>query len=306
MSMSRPFPRTLTYFIVPLIVLAVLMTLTGCGGGGGDVASTGRVQIAMTDAAGPYASVVVSVKEIRVVPTGDEDAATGPVLPLIATLSPSRVIDVLTLQFAQTLLAEANVPAGSYSQVRLVLDANPVDGDPVNYVTLASAPDVKLPLDTPSGQQSGLKINGAFDVAAGNLTALVLDFDPNKAIVSAGNSGKYLIKPTGIRVVASDAVLTSYAAISGSVLPAEAWPSAVVSIIPQGSTVSFAVGGVNPEDGSFRAFVPAGVYTVNVTADGYDTYDSVEYTATIGSEIDAGKITLTVPAPPPPDPEPTS
>jgi hypothetical protein len=115
-----------------------------------------------------------------------------------------------------------------------------------------------------------------------------------------------LLKPTGIRVVSSESMLTSYAAISGTVLPAEAWPSAVVSIIPQGSTEPFAVGGVNPEDGSFRAFVPAGVYTVNVVADGYNTYDSAEYTASIGSEVDAGAITLTIPAPPPPDPEPTS
>ncbi|MHB8994195.1 MAG: DUF4382 domain-containing protein [Armatimonadota bacterium] len=303
----RPCPRTLAYLAGPLIVLALLMTaLTGCGGGGGDVADTGRVQIAMTDAVGPYASVVVSVKEIRVVPVGDEDAATGPALPLVGTLSPSRVIDVLTLQFAQTLLAEANVPAGAYCQVRLVLDPNPVDGDPVNYVTMADAPDVKLPLTTPSGQQSGLKINGTFDVAAGNLTALVLDFDPNKAVVSAGNSGRYLLKPTGIRVVSAESILTSYAAISGTVLPAEAWSSAVVSIIPQNAIVPFAVGGVNPEDGTFRAFVPAGVYTVNVTADGYNTYDSLEYTASIGTEVDAGTITLTIPAPPPPDPEPTS
>lgn len=303
----RPCPRTLANLAAPLIVLALITTaLTGCGGGGGDVADSGRLQIAMTDAAGPYASVVVSVKEIRVVPVGDEDAATGPALPLAGTLSPSRVIDVLTLQFAQTLLAEANVPAGAYSQVRLVLDPNPADGDPVNYVTLADAPDLKLPLTTPSGQQSGLKINGSFDVAAGKLTALVLDFDPNKAVVSAGNSGRYLLKPTGIRVVSAESILTSYAAISGTVLPSEAWSSAVVSIIPQGSTVPFALGGVNPEDGSFRAFVPAGVYIVSVAAKGYNIYDSIEYTASIGNEIDAGAITLTLPAPPPPDPEPTS
>jgi hypothetical protein len=276
------------------------MVLTGCGGGsGGTQSGTGTLQVALTDAASPYASVVVSIKEIRAVQAGDENASEE-TLPLVATLSPSRVVDVLTLQFAQTLLGEAGVPAGAYSQVRLVLDANPADGEPVNYVMLADAPDVKLPLTTPSGQQSGLKINGDFSVAAGQLTALVLDFDPNKAVVHAGNSGKYLLKPTGIRLMESDAILAHYGAISGTVLPAEAWPSAVVSIIPQGSTVPFATGGVNLEDGSFRAFLPAGIYTVHITADGYDAFDSAEYPVAIGDEVAAGDLTLTATAPEPP------
>lgn len=297
--MSHRFAMHKLLLAAAILVSIVVLALGGCGGGSGG-SDSGRLQVAMTDAAAPYASVVVSVKEIRVVPAGDETAETGPSLPLVATLSPSRVIDVLTLQFAQTILAEASVPAGAYSQVRLVLDPNPATGDPVNYVTFPDAPTVKVPLTTPSGQQSGLKINGGFSVTAGDLTAIALDFDPNKAIVRAGNSGKYLLKPTGIRLVSMENPLATYGAISGTVMPAEAWTSAVVEIIPEGATVPAASGMLNPEDGSFRAFLPAGNYNIRVTADGYVTYDSVApYAVVIGTEVLAGEITLAPPAPPP-------
>ena len=290
-----PAPLPVCAFVLSLLIV---VCFAGCGGGSGGSTASGRVQIAMTDAAGPYANVVVSVKAIRVVPAGSEGTETGSTLPLVATLSPSQVIDVLTLQFAQTVLGQASVPAGEYSQVRLVLDPNPATGDPVNYVTLASDPTTKIPLKTPSGQQSGLKINGDFAVKAGELTALALDFDPTRAIAQAGNSGQYLLKPTGIRLVSMASALPTYGAISGTVLPAEAWPAAVVEIIPEGATTPVASGLLNPDDGSFRAFVPAGSYLVRITAAGYTTYESpVPVAVATGAEAAVGEITLTPPAP---------
>lgn len=284
--------------LLPVLVVAVggLLVLSGCGGGGGE---TGTLRVAMTDAAGPYDKVVLAIKEIRLVPAGSDAAPTGPSLPLLATFSPAEILDVLALAFVQHVLGEAVVPAGNYVQVRLVLEPNPVTGDPVNYVTLASDPTVKHALDTPSGQQSGLKILGQYEVAPGVLNAIALDFDPTRAIVQSGSSGKYILKPTGVRLVQLSEVLPTYGSLSGAVAPPAAWPTAVVAVTPVGSAVPIATGTVNPDDGSFRAFLPAGNYTVRVTADGYAPYNSatlvppLAYTVALGADTPVGAITLT-------------
>jgi hypothetical protein len=284
--------------ITVAVVVVAALGLVGCGGGGGGGGSVGTLQVAMTDSPGTYAKVVVTIQEIRAVPAGEGSADTGPGLPLIATLTPPVAVDVLSLQFAQQVLGSALVPAGSYEQIRLVLAPNVAGSDPVNYVTLPSDPTTKIPLTTPSGQESGLKIVGNFTVEAGKINAIVLDFNPDKAIVVTGG-GKHLLKPTGIRVVQVPGGLTTFGSISGNVMPDTAWPSAVVSVIPQGSTTAVAAGSVSPDDGTFVAFVPAGTYYLVVTATGFATYDSsalgtpVFYTVAVGADTPAGTITLT-------------
>jgi len=52
----------------------------------------------------------------------------------------------------------------------------------------------KYPLETPSAQQSGLKINLHESISAGLLYKLLLDFDAARSIVKTGN-GKYILKP---------------------------------------------------------------------------------------------------------------
>ncbi len=70
------------------------------------------LQVGLTDAPGDFASVVVSIREIRVVPTGEEEADTGTGLPLIATFSPSEVVDVLDLDLILTAGGTGLVPRG--------------------------------------------------------------------------------------------------------------------------------------------------------------------------------------------------
>jgi hypothetical protein len=67
-----------------------------------------------------------------------------------------------------------------------------------NYVQLKDQAD-KIKLETPSAQQSGLKLNVHQDITNGVLYTLLLDFDVAKSIHQTGN-GKYMLKPT-IRTV---------------------------------------------------------------------------------------------------------
>ena len=297
--MSRHVPIRWVLLAGLLLGLSTLL-FAGCGGSdsGSSGSSEAQLQVAVTDSSGTYAQVVLAIREIRVVRNGEGGAPTGSRLPLIASFVPARMIDILTLSYQQQLLGEATVPVGVYEQVRLVLAPNPTDGPPINFVTLPGDP-TKLPLKTPSGQASGLKIGGKFEVKAGVINAIALDFNPDKAIVAAGGSGQRLLKPTGIRIVSLSSILPTYGSLAGVVEPGAVWPTATVYVFPAGEALPIAAGSVSPDDGSFRAFLPPGTgYTLRVTAPGYYTYNSgaqspaITYDVAQGADTPGGTITL--------------
>jgi len=267
--------------VVMLAVLAVAQ-LPGCGGGGGNGAafvsgSTGTLQVGLTDKQrDDFQQVVVTIREVRVVPAGMENAPDNDTrLPVIVHYAVPRTIDILSLHFQQEILGTIALPAGTYNQVRLILEPNPSGGgqDPVNYLTLKTAPAVKIPLKTPSAQQSGLKVLGQFTVKPGVLNTIVLDFDPNTAIVVRGN-GDYNLKPTGIRILEGYSSLANSGSISGMLRsPAfkplssstfKPWSSATVAIVPRNAAAAAITSGVVFSDYSgagvwkapFVAFVP--------------------------------------------------
>lgn len=289
-----------------------LATLGACGGGSGsstDDGDAGVVQLALTDAFDhSFSEVVISIKEVRAVPAGEEGAAEGG-LPLIVSYDPPKVVNVLELAYQQEFLGEAVLAVGEYNQLRLVLESNTDPLAPANYLVMAEDElNTKIPLNTPSGQESGLKVVGKFDVAAGEITAVVIDFDPTRAVVEAGQSGLWLLKPTGIRVTQSDEIYVNYGAIIGTIAqavvnepveeevatePVEeevvtpdetqevvvlvegdsvAVTNAVVYALPMGSDTAIAAGSVNSEDGSFRLMLPGGYYALKVTAEGFEDY----------------------------------
>lgn len=288
---------------IATVVLAA--GLGACGGGGSsDSGDAGTLQVAITDLpAADFLEVTVAIKEIALVEAGCEDGDACEVQTLMS-FAPAVSRNVLDLAYQQELLGEANVPAGNYNQLRLILETNEDGLDPVNYVVLAAEPGNKYALETPSGTTSGMKVLGKFSVTAGESTAIVLDFDPAKAVIQEGN-GDWKIKPTGIRIVAVEDVLGEYGALAGSVLPEDAWPTAVVSVYPDGSDLAIASGLVNAEDGSFRAQVPAGDYHLGVTADGYQAFDSTAdgavpagpFSVILGEDTQVDAITLSAEEP---------
>lgn len=307
--------------IVSLVILVTL--LSACGGGGGSSSSSGSgtVQLALTDAVDHnFTEVVIAIKEIRAVLAGEEleeESATGDALdgehevdgaaatakaieglPLIVSFDTPLSVNVLDLAFQQQLLGEAVLPAGSYSQLRLVLAPN--DDEPANYLVLADEPEVMVPIATPSGQSSGLKVVGGFEVGAGEITTVVLDFDPARAVVEAGNSGSWNFKPTGIRVVEAADVFEVYGGIIGQVVQqsldetqAEVQTpitDATVSAVDADGIV-LAAGRVNEEDGSFRLFLPDGDYGLQVVAPGFAPL-SESVTAEAETDTDVGVLVL--------------
>lgn len=182
---------------LPLVVVT-LLALVACGGGGGgvgDAANSGTLRLALTDApACGFDKVNVTVLKVRVHQSGaasDNDGGWSEIL-----LNPAKRIDLLSLTNGVLFeLGQTPLPTGKYTQMRLVLADNSVANPLANSVVPTG--DIETELTTPSGQQSGVKINIDLDIAANKMADFVLDFDACKSIsvVGAGKSGKYLLKP---------------------------------------------------------------------------------------------------------------
>lgn len=116
-------------------------------------------------------------------------------------------LDLLDYQNGKShFLDERIIKAGIYKEVRLILDIQENSGqaqvsNPGSYLEFQDGSI--QPLFVPSGGQSGYKAKGEFTLPLEGVINITLDFDVRKGVVKAGNSGKYLLKPT-IRLVAND------------------------------------------------------------------------------------------------------
>lgn len=305
------FRKALSVLKVSTVLAAAAVALfqfQGCGGSS-SAAPKGTLKLSITDKmSDDFKNVVISIREIRVVPAGRENAPDNdPGLPLVVRFETPKVIDVMQLQFVQQALGDVILPAGSYSQIRLILEPNPngQGQDPANYLVLNSDPaGSKIPLTTPSGQTSGLKVLGPLEIKPDTITAVMIDFDPNTAIVPRGN-GEYNLKPTGIRLVQMADMLTQYGSISGLVTSFDSWSSATVSVKRRGSVNDIdpiAAGRIfsNFTSGTwqapFAAFVPPSTATISyktfIASNGFRLYSSSAVGALQGQTTDLGNIPL--------------
>jgi len=176
------------------------------------------------------------------------------------TLNPARKIDLLSLNNgALDNLGEAPLPAGHYTQLRLVLDQNTPGGIANSVVPTGG---VETSLVTPSAVQSGIKLINEFKVASGQRVDLMLDFNACKSIVKRGN-GTYALKPV-IRVIPF-----ALNGIDGFVDTALLPNNVMVTAQQNGAVVQSTAPKANGE--FFLTRLAPGNYDVVITADGYAT-----------------------------------
>ena len=194
------------------VASAATFFLAACGGGGSSPTSaSGTAAFALTDApsCGEFTSVVVTIVGVQLI--GNDGT------PYNLTLQTPMQQDLLQLTNGQSVnLGPISVPTGTYNQVRLVLAPTTGSGSsaPANYVTTQSGGSQQYPLTTPSAQQSGYKVNGSFTVNPDRTVNVTLDFNACRSVVTAGSSGKYLLKPV-IKAVEDDTA----GAITGKTTP---------------------------------------------------------------------------------------
>jgi hypothetical protein len=196
---------------------------------------TGHLEVRLTDDPSPYDAVYIDIQQVEINVSSDTGASSGwqPV-PLIRP----GIYNLLDFRNGiDTVLAATDLPAGTYSQIRLILGDN-------NSVVVSGQ---TYPLKTPSAQESGLKLNIHASLTAGIVYRLWIDFDAGRSIVTTGN-GKYILKPV-IRTY-SEAIGGS---IKGYVLPAASRPEVFAIMgtdtllaLPDSTTGYYFFGGVNP------------------------------------------------------------
>jgi len=272
----------------PVACLAVL--LSACGGGGGN--DSGMLRLALTDApACGFDRVDVTVQKVRVHKSGSANEAEDGWSEVV--LNPAKKVDLLSLtNGALAELGQTPLPAGKYNQMRFVLAPNDGANPLANSVTPTGG--VPTAVSTPSGAQSGLKMNVDIQVEADKVADFALDFDTCRSFVRLGNGG-YLLKPV-IAVIPriSDAVTR----VSGQVALPIATSATSVSLQLNGQPVR-----ATPPDSTGRFVlypVPVGVYDLVITAPGrvVTTITGVPVTSTSSTTVNLATAPIDPPASP--------
>lgn len=198
-----------------------LFFISACGGSGGGSGSsgTGDLSVSLTDSAGSYKAVYITVVSLEVHTGGnDNNKKNWQTIPM----------DENTLNLCELTngvfeeLGSIGLDEGKYTQMRLHLSETPEDELNIlsqthpyaNYVILED--DTIHELKIPSGFKTGVKIVRGFAINENATTELILDFDAMKSVIEAGNSDQWLLKPT-IKV----ADLDEYSTINGTVTDAD-------------------------------------------------------------------------------------
>ncbi|MHB1922927.1 MAG: DUF4382 domain-containing protein [Chitinophagaceae bacterium] len=189
-----------------LLAIISFFTLASCNKTSYSSGQPSHLNLYLTDDPGNYDAVYVDIESIEVNTSGDSTTSPWQTIPLLK----QGVYNLLDFRNGiDTVLSSIDFPSGTISQMRMVLGNN-------NSVVVNG---VSYPLTTPSAQQSGLKFNIDANLVAGITYRLYIDFDAERSIVSAGNTGKYILKPV-IRTYAQ----ATGGAIKGVVLPVSAHP----------------------------------------------------------------------------------
>ncbi len=247
-------PKTMknikVYVLSFLVIAFVSLFFAGCNNDGNDPSQTSSMRVRLSDAPGDYKEVNIDVRDIMIKDnsnTDDQGWVSIGNLP-----AEGKIYDLLTLTGGvSVLLADEVVPSGYLGQIRLLL------GDK-NTVVLKDGTSHLL--NTPSAQQSGLKLNVNQTLMAGATYDFMLDFDvAHSVVVQAGTSGNYNLHP-----VVKVSTLATSGVIKGTVTNLAAAKQVVASVVVGTETVSAYANA----EGVFQLNgIPAGTYIVTLTPD---------------------------------------
>jgi hypothetical protein len=230
-----------------LLALAPLALFAGCSSSNMSNPGNGTMRVHLTDkpGSGNIEAVNLVVTEVSVrgemAPSDSDSTSTSGGWHTLS--SNTHTYDLTKLQNGVfTTIGEGSLPAGSYTQIRLVLGAGStvvVDGTTYS-------------LKVPSGMESGLKLVGNFQVPPGGTTDVGLDFDASRSLHETGN-GQWMLKP-----VVKAFTMTAAGSLHGTVLPDSVATS--VFAIQAPDTVGSAQTGAG---GQFTiSMLPPGSYSV--------------------------------------------
>ena len=215
---------------------------------------TSSMSVKLVDNPGDFDHFFIEVIDVMVKVNDDSEDEDG-----WESLDPinTGVYDLLELTGGINVLLvdDFQVPSGTLNQIRLVLGED-------NSVVMEGE---TYPLNTPSAQQSGLKIKVNETLEPDFTYEYVLDFDVDESIVIAGNSGNINLKPV-IRATAE----VSSGKIEGIVTPMGY--QVTVSVVVEDEEIS----AYTDENGNYCLYgVPEGTYSLLITPDPESGYSPI-------------------------------
>lgn len=262
--------RTLFTSVIPIVFISLLF-LASCGTDSDP--SMGSFEVRMYDAPIDSADQVnISVKQVEINDTGSQEGWS-------VISSPNQTYNLLNLtNGVYEVLGDTTLPAGTYQQLRLVLNET-------GHSVVANGQTYNMKV--PSGTQTGVKLNINAEIEENIGYVLLLDFDASRSVVEAGNqqSGtRYLLKPV---IRAKNKAVTG--AISGTVNPAESQPA--IYAIQDSDTLASTI--ADTTSGEFELIgLKEGTYdiSVNPRKDNYQTTDTTGVQVTVGETNELGTI----------------
>jgi hypothetical protein len=251
-----------------------IVMLAACGGGGeSSSSSTGTLSLGLSDATtAEYNAVYVTIEEVQV--HMDEGGSWQRVA------SPNKTYNLLELvNGVREQLGITELETAHYTQMRLIIGKSP--DDTINLLSeshpyanyIIDNADTYYELKIPSGYQTGIKIVHGFDITENQTTELILDFDACRSVVQAGNSGKWLLKPTikiasleDFSIINGTVTDDSDAGIEGALVSAQIFNGGTTEtkdddeLIIQAATIT-------DSNGEYKLFVTPGTYNLFVYAE---------------------------------------
>jgi hypothetical protein len=161
---------------------------------------TGALELSLTDAppdARNITGVYITINEIQ--------CHLGNQWIICEEFEGPQTYDLLELTGGNsTLLGVFTLPVGNYTQIRFVLDIPEFGPHPASsgcYVEFAG--NSTEPLFASSGNETGYKAIGRFEVAADEIVAVTADFDVSEPATVHLAGSRYILKPT-IKLIFND------------------------------------------------------------------------------------------------------
>jgi hypothetical protein len=252
---------------LPFTMLAAALTLVGCSDSSNPAGpGTGTLTVRLADAPGEMIdSARIWISGVSIV-----GESGGPQVISSDTAS----YDLLALQGGVTaLLGSAEIPVGTYSQLRLMVDSARITlKDPITFTSGSSTASLKVP----SGSTTGLKVDLGDVMVSPGETVLVVDFDVSRSFVFQGPPGGPM--SASFKPVIHATVMDVAGSIAGTVSPA----SSKAGLYAIQGTDTIATAAADTLTGAYvLRYLPPGTYSVLARADGYQ--DSVVDPVDVGS-----------------------
>jgi hypothetical protein len=275
---------TRTISCISTMLIALLFISCGSGGGGSSSGGggVGTLSLSLTDASTDrYKAVYVTITDIQVHQPGGNENNPNSWYSVDMPRTPMTVNLLDLVNGVREDLGLVDLEAGAYTQMRLIIGQTPERNGTINILSqphpyanyVVDLNDDYHELKVPSGSQSGYKIIGGFDINTNSTTELILDFDANRSVVEAGNSGQWLLKPTvKVKYPDEDALIEgrvtdSTAGVSGALVSAQVFHATG----PLEDQVAIQASTVTDSNGYYELFVEDGTYNLVVFSPNHET-----------------------------------